>query len=79
MGMRKPMDYNSVQHQIYMTGIELRSPYNDGFTQWMMKQDLYKLKWLIDQILKDSPTFAGEEEFVTEHEKDVMWRTLTKS
>ena len=76
MGHRKPMDMNSVKHQIYMTGVEMQSKYNDGFTQWMMKQDLYQLKWLIDQIMKDSPTFAGEEEFVAEHEKDVMWKML---
>ena len=59
-----------------MTGVEMRSTMNDGFIQWGMKQDLYELKWLIDQILKDSPTFAGEQEFVIEHEKDVVWKTL---
>lgn len=78
MGYRKPMDYNQVSHQIYMTGVEIHSMYNDGFTQSIMKQDLYKLKWLIDEILADSPTFAGEDEFLKEHEKVVMWRTLTK-
>ena len=77
MGFRKPMDYNQVHHQIYMTGIEIRHPGNDGFMQFEMKKDLYKLKWMLDQIMKDSPTFAGEEEFITEHEKDVMWRTLS--
>ena len=78
MGHRKPMDYNSVSHQIYMTGIEINSMYNDGFTQSIMKQDLYKLKWLIDEILADSPTFSDEEEFLKEHEKVKLWRTLTK-
>jgi len=78
MGHRKPMDYNSVSHQIYMTGVEINSMYNDGFTQSMMKQDLYKLKWLIDEIIQDSPTFAGEDEFLKEHEQVKMWRTLKK-
>lgn len=76
MGYRKPMDYNSVSHQIYMTGVEVCHPGNDGFTASYMKEDLYKLKWLIDSILKDAPTFSGEEEFIAKHEKDVMWRTL---
>ena len=76
MGFRKPMDYNSIHHQIYMTGVELHSPYNDGFSQWMLKQDLYKLKWLLDSILKDSPTFAEEDEFTKEHEKQIIWRTI---
>lgn len=78
MGHRKPMDYNQVSHQIYMTGVEVNSMMNDGFTQWYMKQDLYKLKWLIDEIIADSPTFAGEEEFLKEHEQVKMWRTLAK-
>jgi len=78
MGFKKPMDYNQVSHQIYMSGVELHSRYNDGFTQFEIKKDLHKLKWLIDEIMADSPTFAGEEEFLKENEKRVMWRTLAK-
>lgn len=78
MGYRKPMDYNSVHHQIYMAGVEMHEPKNDGFIQWMLKQDLYKTKWLLDEILADAPTFAGEEEFLKEHEQVKMWRTLKK-
>ena len=78
MGFRKPMDYNQVSHQIYMSGIELCSPKNDGFIQWGIKQDLHKLKWLLDEIIADAPTFADEEQFLKEHEKVRMWRTLTK-
>ena len=76
MGFRKPMDYNSVHHQIYMAGVELHSKYNDGFTQWEIKKDLYKLKWMIDQIMAESSTFVDEEEFLKENEQRVMWRTL---
>jgi len=76
MGFRKPMDYNSVHHQIYLSGVELNSPYNDGFVQWEVKKELYKIKWLVDAILKDSSNFVGEEEFLKENEKKEMWRTL---
>ena len=76
MGFRKPMDYNSVSHQIYMSGVELNSPYNDGFTTFEIKKDLHKLKWMLDAIMKDSPTFLGEDEFIKEHEQKVMWRRL---
>ena len=78
MGFRKPMDYNSVHHQIYMAGVELHSPYNDGYVQWAVKQDLYKIKWLIDSILKESGTFSGEEEFLKENEQKQMWKTLKR-
>lgn len=72
------MDYNSVQHQIYMAGVELHSPYNDGFTTFEIKKDLYKIKWLLDEIMADSPTFSDEEEFLKKHEQTKMWRTLSK-
>lgn len=78
MGFRKPMDYNSVHHQIYLSGVELHSGYNDGYVQWGVKQDLYKLKWLLDEIMADAPNFAGEEEFLKEHDQTKMWRTLSK-
>ena len=78
MGYRKPMDYNQVNHQIYMSGVELHSSHNDGFTSFEIKKDLYKLKWMLDEIMKDAPTFAGEEEFLKENDQVKMWRTLKK-
>ena len=72
------MDYNSVSHQIYIAGVELHSPYNDGYVQWGIKQDLYKLKFLVDEILKQSPEFVGEPEFLEEHSKKQMWKSLNE-
>lgn len=76
MGFRNPMDINSVKHQIYMSGVELCSPRNDGFTSWEIKKNLYHLKWLLDDIMRQSPTFSDEDEFVKEHEKQVVFREL---
>lgn len=78
MGFRKPLDYTSINHNIYMAGVELHSPRNDGFVQWEIKQDLYRLKWLLDAILKDSPTFVDEEQFLKEHEQKQVWRVLAQ-
>ena len=78
MGFRKPMDYNSVHHQIYMAGVELLSGHNDGYTTWEIKKDLHRIKWLLDEIMADSPTYADEKEFLDEHAKVKMWRTLKK-
>ena len=72
------MDYNSVHHQIYIAGVELNSSRNDGFTSFEIKKDLHKLKWLLDEIMEDAPTFTGEDEFLKEHEQTKMWRTLSK-
>jgi vancomycin permeability regulator SanA len=78
MGFRKPMDYYSVHHQIVVTGVELNSSRNDGFVAFEMKKDLYRLKFLLDQILKDSPEFVGEEEFLEQQSKQQMWRALNE-
>ena len=78
MGFRKPMDYSSVHHQIYMAGVELHSGHNDGYTTWEIKKDLHRIKWLLDEIMADSPTYAEEKEFLDEHSKVKMWRTLKK-
>jgi hypothetical protein len=33
-----------------------------GFVQWGAKQDLYRLKWILDQALKRCPTFGSMED-----------------
>jgi len=78
MGYRKPIDYNAVHHQIYITGVELRSHYTDGFNQWELKKDLYRLKWLLDDILQEAPKFEGEQEFLHEHERQVILQVLER-
>ena len=78
MVYHKVMDYNSVHHQIYAAGVEMHSNYNDGYTQWYIKQDLYRIKWLLDEIMADAPEFICEKEFLDEHSKTKMWRTLKK-
>jgi vancomycin permeability regulator SanA len=76
MGFRKPINYNEIQRQLTSAGVEVSSPFNDGYTSFYVKQDLYRVKWLVDSILEQSPSFAGEEEFIEEHKKDVFWRKL---
>ena len=78
MGFKKPLDYHSVKSQIERTAGEINSRYNDGFLQFELKKDLYRLKWLLDEILKDACEFSGEEEFIAEHSKKKMWKLLKK-
>ena len=76
MGFRKPMDYYAISHQIHMAGVELNSSMNDGFTQFEIKKELFKLKWLIDGILSSSSKFEGEEQFIKEHSQQQMLNIL---
>ena len=38
----------------------------DGFNKFGAKKELYKIKWAVENALKDAPTFAGEEDWIKE-------------
>jgi hypothetical protein len=59
-------DFN---REIDRRGLEMTSPYNDGFTQFYHKQYLYKIKWQCEKWLEKSSKFVGEEEFLQENNK----------
>lgn len=62
MGYRKDWDMNAITHQLWCMAHECSSPYNDGFIAFDIKKDLLKIKFLVDDLLEKTPTFAGEEE-----------------
>lgn len=47
-----------------------------GFVQWGAKQDLYRLKWILDDAIRRCPTFSPEEEWLREQEKERVIRIL---
>ena len=51
-------------------------PYVTGWNNWPCKQDLYRVKFAVDEMLKNTSTFAGEAEWLEEQEKERMWKTL---
>jgi hypothetical protein len=51
-------------------------PYMTGFVNWPCKQDLYRVKFAVDEMLKNTSDFAGEQEWLEEQEKEKMWKTL---
>ena len=76
MGFRKDWDINAITHGIWMMRGQMNSPYNDGFVTWPIKQDLYKLKWLVDATLAEASTYAGEEKWLEEQEREKIMRIL---
>ena len=55
--------------------VEIRSPYNDGWTSQACKQELYLLKSWLDDEYKKLPTFREEERW----EKELMWDRLKET
>ena len=52
-------------------------PKMDGFTTWRCKQDLYRVKFAVDEMLKNTSTFAGEQEWLEQQQKEKMWKVLS--
>ena len=51
-------------------------PYVTGWNNWPCKQDLYRVKFAVDEMLKQTSTFTGEEEWLLEQEQQKMWKAL---
>jgi len=69
MGFKKSWDVADISHHIYKMARECASPYNDGFTSFEIKKDLWDLKFIIDQSIKNTPTFSSEEQWLQDQEK----------
>ena len=51
-------------------------PYVTGWNNWPCKQDLYRVKFAVDKMLKNTSQFSGEEEWLLEQEQEKMWNIL---
>lgn len=69
MSSKQDWDISEISQHIYRMYRACNSPYTDGYESFEIKKDLYEIKFVIDQVLKNSPKFTGEEEWLTEQEK----------
>jgi hypothetical protein len=70
MSFKKSWSVDEITQQIHHAARECRSPYNDGYTGWYVKQDLYQIKSILDTALKSCPSFGDtEEQWLTEQEQ----------
>ena len=73
--MTRP-DVDKVAHEIWALTFECTNPHNDGFNAWSYKQDLYTIKFLVDDALKKCPEFTPEKEWLTKMEKQRIIKLL---
>jgi hypothetical protein len=67
---KKDWSVDNIATQLRSLSRECSSPYNDGFTSFQLKQDLYLIKDLVDRALSDAPNFGQlETDWLTEQEK----------
>lgn len=76
MGFKKDWDVIDIVTQINRMSSNCASPLTDGFTAWGIKQDLLRIKWILEDALERCPTFVDEAEFVDKHDKDKLIQIL---
>jgi hypothetical protein len=70
MGLKKSWDLADIVNQIHSLSRECNSAYNDGFTSFEFKKELYILKNIIDHSINDAPDFGQlEKDWLQEQEK----------
>jgi hypothetical protein len=73
------MDVPYCTSQIRKAIVEMNSPYNDGYMAWGIKQDLYLLKFMLDNVIENAPTFGEtEDSWLKEQSQAKMMQVLTK-
>jgi hypothetical protein len=53
-------------------------PYVTGWNNWPCKQDLYRVKFAVDEMLTNTSRFTGEEEWLKKQEQEKMWNRLKR-
>ena len=53
-------------------------PHVTGWANWPCKQDLYRVKFAVDEMLKKTSGFAGEQEWLREQEAERIVNILKK-
>lgn len=77
MGFRKSWDAADIANQLRSLSRECSSHYNDGFTAFECKKDLYLIKHIIDEALLDAPDFGEmEQEWLKEQEQKKIIKIL---
>jgi hypothetical protein len=77
MGYKHSYSVIETFQQVRAAVTECSDPRNDGFIAWGVKQDLYQLKWFLDDMMRMCPDFgATETEWLKEQEQKKIIKIL---
>ena len=63
---------NDVTWSIQKLGYNCTDPHLDGYYQWGQKQKLYQILWETQRQLRKCPAFSIEDEWLKEHNEEVI-------
>jgi hypothetical protein len=76
MGYKHSYDIIEAINQIRAAARECTDPRTDGFVTWGIKQDLYQLKWILEEAMRNCPTYSMEADWLKEQEQKKILRLL---
>ena len=66
------VNLSDITLQIQKLGYRATDPHMDGYYQWGQKQKLYQILWETQRQLKKCSAFSVEEEWLKEHDEEVI-------
>ena len=76
--MIKDWNRKEIERDIWKIKWACSDPRQDGFTTWSCKQDLILLKYFIEDMLSECPTYSIEQEFIDKLEADRTFALLKR-
>lgn len=76
MGFKLQHNISEIISQIKYAQYTCSDIRTDSYVSWGIKQDLYQIKWIIDEAIRQCPVFSLEEEWLREKEKNRVVKIL---
>lgn len=76
--MIRNWNIKEVENQLQRIYYACTDPRMDGFVTWGCKQDLYRVKFLVDEMLTRCPNYSVEAEWLREQEAEKIVQILKK-
>jgi hypothetical protein len=76
--MIKHWNVENIVTQLHSCGYAITDPIMDVFVTWGCKQDLYNIKFILDEIIENAPTYVGEQEWLNERAKEKIWKIISR-
>jgi hypothetical protein len=77
MGFKYSYDITEAARVINAAAYDASDMKVDSYLQWGAKQDLYRLKWIIEDALRRCPQFSIEPEWLREQEQKKLIKILS--
>jgi hypothetical protein len=78
MGHKYSYNITEAAREINAAAYDATNSRNDGYVAWGAKQDLYRLKWILEDAINRCPTFAPEADWLREQEKKKVVKILSE-